>query len=390
MTALEKVLVIGGGLGGLTLAIGLAQAGFPVEVHEQAPDLKEVGAGLTLPVNAMRVFDAIGVWDKVKDVSSLARGAAFVHYQTLEVLTGQHFFDWTAHPTSCEQTGNAHRGDVHNVLIEAFEAIRPNSLFLGHRLKHFKQDKNGVRATFENGDVAEGGILVGCDGISSVAQRVMFGESVPTEFTGVVSYRCLVPRVPSLEPYLTGGRSLKFVGPGAGLNRYGIRSGTMLNCVALVKTNTWELEGWSHPCSRQEFLDLFSDFHEDCQQVIKHAPEKDIFKWALRDREPLATWQQGRATLLGDAAHPMLPYLSQGATSAIEDAMVLIRCLKSYKNYDDAFKAYEANRLPRTTMLMKMSRMQGDALNQTDPYEYPNLKPSRGPVVNYDPVMVPV
>ena len=390
MHSKPKVLVIGGGLGGLTLAIGLVRAGFSVEVHEQAADLREVGAGLTLPANAMRVFDAVGVWDKVKDVASLAGGAAFVHYQTLEILTGQNHYDWTAHPTSTEQPGVAHRSDVHNVLIEAFSVLRPNGLFLGHRLKHFTQDGKGVRAVFENGDIAEGDILVGCDGISSVAQKVMFGESVPTIFTGVVAYRCLVPRVASLEPYLTGGRSVKYVGPGAGLNRYGIRSGSMLNCIALVKTDTWEQEGWAHPCSREEFLALFSEFHEDCQQVIKHAPEKDIFKWALRDREPLEGWQKGRATLLGDAAHPMLPYLSQGATSAIEDAMVLVRCLTSYNDYDDAFKAYEANRLPRTTMLMRMSRVQGDALNQVDPYEYPNLRPNRGPVVNYDPILVPV
>ena len=135
---------------------------------------------------------------------------------------------------------------------------------------------------------------------------------------------------------------------------------------------------------------MFSDFHEDCQQVIKHAPEADIFKWGLRYREPLETWQKGRATLLGDAAHPMLPYMSQGATSAIEDAMVLIRCLSTYADHDDAFKAYEANRLPRTAMLMEVSRAQGEALNQVDPYDYPNLRPNRAPVVNYDPVTVAV
>jgi salicylate hydroxylase len=326
----------------------------------------------------------------VRDISSRAGGAAFVHYQTLEILTGKYDYDWTAPPASPEQGGNAHRAQVHTLLADELRAIAPDSIFLGHRLKHFTQDSKGVRAEFDNGDVAEGDILIGCDGISSVAQQVIFGQAMPTEFTGVVAIRCLVPRTPSLERYLSGGRSVKYVGPGAGLNRYGIKNGTVINCVALVKTDRWDAEGWTHPCSREEFLSMFSDFHEDCQQVIKHAPEGTIFKWGLRDREPLKTWQAGRAVLLGDAAHPMLPYLAQGATSAIEDAMVLTRCLASYADYNDAFQAYEANRLPRTAMLMKMSRAQGDALNQIDPYDYPSLRPSRGPVVNYDPVTVSV
>lgn len=390
MAAQGKILIIGGGIGGLTLAIGLVRNGFPVEVHEQSSQLKEVGAGLTLPVNAMRVFDAIGVWDKVKDVCSRASGAAFVHYQTLELLTGSYSYTWDERPTSSEQGGNTHRGVVHGLLARELEAMAPGSIFVNHRLSQLTQDAHGVRVGFENGDTAEGSLLVGCDGISSVSQRLLFGHSVPTEFTGVVAIRSLVPRTASLEPYLTGGRSVKYVGPARGLNRYGIMDGSVLNCVALVKTDSWDQEGWAHPCSRDEFLSLFSDFHEDCQQIIKHAPEDNTFKWGLRDREPLETWQAGRATLLGDAAHPMLPYMSQGATAAIEDAMVLIRCLKSYADYDDAFKAYEANRLPRTATLMKLSRAQGDALNQVDPYDYPNLKPDRGPIVNYDPVTVSV
>jgi salicylate hydroxylase len=338
----------------------------------------------------MRVFDQIGVWDKVKDGCSRASGAAFVHYQTLEILTGQHSYDWAAHPTSPDQGGNAHRGQVHGVLAEHLRSIAPGAIFLNHRLKHFTQDDSSVRAEFENGDSAEGALMIGCDGISAVTQRLMFGQAVPTEFTGVVAYRAIVPRVPSLEPYLSGGRSVKYVGPGRGLNRYGIMDGTMLNCVALVKTDAWDEEGWAHPCTREEFLAMFADFHEDCQQVIKHAPATDMFKWGLRDREPLSTWQSGRVTLLGDAAHPMLPYMSQGACSAIEDAMVLIRCLSAYPDFDDAFKAYEANRLPRTAMLMKVSRAQGDALNQVDPYDYPSLRPNRVAVVNYDPVTVSV
>ena len=385
-----KIIVVGGGLGGLTLAIGLVREGFEVEVHEQAPELREVGAGLTLPVNAMRVFDAIGVWEKVRDVCALATGAAFVHYQTLEILTGSYSYSWNQRPTSPEQGGNTHRGQVHALLAAELATIAPGAICLNHRLKAVAQDEHGIVAEFENGDTTRGSLLVGADGIASATQTLLLGHSVPTVFTGVVAYRAIVPRTASLEPFLTGGRSVKYVGPGRGLNRYGIMDGSALNCVALVKTSAWTEEGWTHHCTREEFLELFADFHEDCRQVIQHAPEGHMFKWALRDRDPLPCWQSGRATLLGDAAHPMLPYMSQGACAAIEDAWVLIRCLKAYDDYDEAFKSYEANRLPRTSLLMRASRAQGEALNQDNPYDYPKLRPNRAPVVDYNPLSVHV
>jgi salicylate hydroxylase len=390
MTDHGKIIIVGGGLGGLTLAIGLVRRGYKVEVHEQAPALAELGAGLTLPVNAMRVFDAIDIWEKVRDVCSLATGAAFVHYQTLELLTGNYSYSWGQRPTSPEQGANTHRGQLHSVLATELAAIAPGSIFLNHKLSSIKQDSNGVIAEFENGDSASGDLLIGADGIASEVQKQILGHHAPTVFTGVVAYRALIPRTASLEPYLSGGRSVKFVGPGRGLNRYGIVDGKVLNCVALVKTDAWTEEGWTHPCTREELLELFSDFHQDCQQIIKHAPAGNLFKWALRDRDPLPTWHSGRVTLLGDSAHPMLPYMSQGACSAIEDAWVLVRSLDTYSKHDDAFMAYEANRLPRTAMLMQSSRAQGEALNQSNPYDYPKLRPNRAPIVDYNPLEVAI
>lgn len=387
-----KILVIGGGIGGMVTAIGLVKKGFEVEVHEQTKVLKEIGAGLTIPRNSMRTFDAIGIWPQVAAVSSGGGkgGGAYVHYQTREILTGSLGFDWDSHPTSPEQGGLAHRAHVHDILVGEFRRIAPGKLFLDHHLETFTQDRKGVRATFANGDHAEGELLIGCDGISSVCQKTMFGQLMPTTFTGVVAFRTLVPRTEQLQPYLTEGVSCKYVGPSAGLNRYGIAGGKILNCVALVKTDSWDKEGWTTPTTHEEFLSYFRDFHENAQQIIKQAPADNLFKYGLRDREPLPTWIKGRAVLLGDAAHPMLPYLARGATAAIEDAMVLIRAMDQYQDYGDAFAAYEKDRLWRTTAYMRKSREQGDALNQAKPEDYPKLRPDTTLMRDYDPVTTPI
>ena len=388
----HKVLVIGGGIGGMVVAIGLVKKGFGVEVHEQTKVLKEIGAGLTIPRNSMRTFHEIGVWPQVAATSSGGGkgGGAYIHYQTREILTGTFGFDWDSRPTSPEQGGLAHRAHVHDILVKEFERIAPGKLFLNHHLDTFTQDVKGVRAQFSNGDTAEGGLLIGCDGISSVCQKTMFGRNMPTTFTGVVAFRTLVPRTAKLQPYLTEGVSCKYVGPGAGLNRYGIAGGKILNCVALVKTDSWDQEGWTTPTTHEEFLSYFKDFHENAQQIIKQAPADNLFKYGLRDREQLPTWIKGRAVLLGDAAHPMLPYLARGATSAIEDAMVLIRAMDQYDDPADAFAAYEKDRLWRTTAYMRKSREQGDALNQAKPEDYPKLRPDTTLMRDYNPVTVPL
>ncbi len=384
----KTVLIIGGGIGGLTAAIALQQRGFKVRVHEQAPFLGELGAGLTLPPTSMRVFDELGIWDQIRDVS-VNSPMAFVHYQTLELLHGAHDDNWTRKPSSPEQGGHAHRASVHLILADTVRKLDPDAIILNHCLHSIEQDGDAVRATFTNGDTAEGDLLIGADGVRSVAFRSVFGNDNPARFTGVIAVRCLIPRDDRIEPYLSGGRAMKFVGPRRGFNRYGIKGGTLLNCVALARTDAWREEGWSHPCSREEFLALYSDFHRDVTGLIENAPDGQIFKWALYSREPLETWTKGRVTMLGDAAHPMLPYLGQGATAAIEDGLVLGRALAAYDDYEDAFKSYETVRRARTAEQMRTSQQQGEALNR-GPDEYNRFRPEQSVLSTYDPRSVHV
>lgn len=383
-----RVLIVGAGLGGLSAAVALMRRGFRVRVYEQTPELKELGAGLTLATTAMRVFDDLGLWPAMRDISTHGSTVAFVHYQTGELLHGAPDFQWSRKPESPEQAAHAYRAAAHSVLVEAVRALDPKALVLNRRLTGVAQTAFGVRASFAQGPDAEGDILVGADGIQSAVHRLVFGEN-PATFTGVMAIRCLIPRDARIEPFLSGGRAVNFVGPGRGFHRYGIEDGRMLNCVALATTDGWREEGWTHPCPILEFLDLYGDFHPDVTGLIEHAPPDRTFKWALRAREPIPTWSQGRVVLLGDAAHPMLPYLGQGATAAIEDALVLARSLQAHADPAQAFAAYEADRLPRTTEQMCMSQRQGEALNQ-GPERYAQSRPDQAALSRYDAGRAPV
>jgi len=385
----RKIIIIGAGIGGLTSAIALAQRGFEVSVHEQSSALGELGAGLTVPATAMRVFNALGLWEQVRDITVRSTGMTFVHYQTGAVLHGQADWEWTRKPDTVDQGGQTHRAMLHSLLLKALRNVAPNALVLGHRLKAVVQDPDRVRAEFENGEVVDGDLLVGCDGWKSVAYRSIFGADNSAKFTNVVAIRCMIPRELA-EPYISRGRSMKYVGPGLGFSRYGVKQGSLINCIALARASSWTEEGWCHPCSRNEFLELYKNFHPDVLGLIANAPEGDIFKWALYDRDPLAVWTKGRATLLGDAAHPMLPYMAQGATAAIEDAYVLARALSNHPDYTEALGRYEAARIPRTSAQMRASRDQAAALNQDDPNQYAARRADFEGIAAYNAVTAPL
>ncbi len=384
-----SVDIVGAGIGGLTLAIALAQRGINVRVHEQAPALRELGAGLTVPATSMRVFEALGIWERIRDITVRSTGMTYVHYQSGEILHGVPDQEWTRKPDCVDQGGQTHRAMLHAVLVDELNRHDPQAIVPGHRLTSLEQDAQGVLARFENGASVESDLLVSCDGVHSTGLPWILGSANPATFTGVIAIRCLVPR-DRVERHVARARSMKYVGPGRGFSRYGVQQGRLINCIALARTDRWREEGWSHRCTRGELLELYADFHPEVIGLIENAPEEDIFKWALYDRDPLPTWTHGRATLLGDAAHPMLPYLAQGATAAIEDALTLARALETYPDYTEAFRRYEGIRLPRTTEQMLASRAQGAALNQPDPYAYTERREDPNRLFAYDPVTVPL
>jgi salicylate hydroxylase len=379
-----KLLIAGAGLGGLTAALALRQAGFAVEVHEAANELGEVGAGLTLSRGAQSVFRELGLQDRVAALACRSMALPFVHYRTGRILNGA--ID-TASGQPDDGTADVarqiHRADLHRVLVEAFAARGPGVL-TGHRLTGLEQGAHGVTVNFANGDSAHGAALIAADGVRSAVRELLYGEDVP-RFTGQIAYRFLVP-IEQARPFLALGRAAVFVGPRRTFNRYTLRGGAVLNCVGIAATDEWVGEGWSTPATPAEMLEAFAGWHPDVTGLIQCA--QDSIKWGLFDRAPLGRWAQGRVTLLGDAAHAMLPFLGMGAAMAIEDGMILARAFAAEHEVGPAFARYEAARRPRTALLHAKSVEQGELTQARDPDDYDHgAAPAADPaILGYNPV----
>ena len=382
-----SILIIGAGLGGAALGLGLARRGFRVRVFEQSPALGEVGAGLTVPVSAMRALYALGVGEAVRAHSEWAAKQPMLHYQTASVMAGEIDDGADLDDPTAWTTRHMLRADLHSILIDALRSLDPEAIALDHRLTAAEVIGDGVTAAFANGVSASGQLLIGCDGLRSVLRAQLFEQRKPT-FTGQVTWRCLVP-MEVAAPFMTAGRSAIYIGPSRFFNRYTVRGKRLVNCVATAKTNAWKEEGWSVPSTIEEFKEQYRGWHPDVIGLIEHAPQTAVYKWALYEREPLTEWTRGRIALLGDAAHPMLPFLGIGAALAIEDAVVLSMALGDTPDKPEfALKRFEQARIERATTLFHAARRQGEAYQADDPYGYIQAQPpavANRPIFDYDP-----
>ncbi|MFZ9395785.1 MAG: FAD-dependent monooxygenase [Erythrobacter sp.] len=358
-----RVLVIGAGLGGLVTAIALRRHGFDVEVHEAARQIEQTGAGLTLGLGAQHVFRALGVQHAVARSACPAGALPFLHYRTGGLLLGAH-----DHGDGLPDTGEAnivrhiYRADLQRVLLDALEA-GGGKVLTGHRLRGLEQDDSRVYASFHDGTRVRGDLLVGADGVRSVVRTHLVPSDVP-RFTGHVAYRFLVP-IERARPFMGLGRSAIFIGPGRTFNRYTMAQGQIVNGAALVETEDKVPEGWSNSAPLEELRDAFDGWHPDVTGLIDHAGK--VIKWGLYDRAPLDSWSDGRVTMLGDAAHAMLPFLGMGAAMAVEDGYVLAQTLAGHGDIARALAEYEARRIPRTTQVHQASKIQGEITQSIDP-----------------------
>jgi salicylate hydroxylase len=350
----EPVLIIGAGIGGLSAALALRQIGFDVQVYERADEIKETGAGLTLTENGSLALDGLGLKQAAWDLSDTAAVTAFIHYKTGEV------FHTTPAPQgeAAERAANRviHRSDMHAVLLEACKAAGVG-LVTGAKFIGFDQDAVSVTARFANGSAARGAALIGADGLRSVTRAALHGETRPNN-TGKVAWRSLIPT--SLVEDLTGGHaSAVHFGPGATFVRYTVRHGAVLNCVAIVETDIMADDDWSTPSTNDELKAQFAGWDKGLLNLIDRIPQGAIYKWPLFDRDPISQWTFGRVTLLGDAAHPMLPFLGIGASMAIEDALVLRRAVIEAGGLPEGLARYERARVDRAAEVVITSREQG-------------------------------
>jgi len=383
-----KIGIVGAGIGGLTAAIALQKKGFTVVVHEQARQLKEVGAGLTITSNAAKVFDALGLGKELDALDPPTPHMGALDYKTGERLA----YDLRDIPKEFAQNGQVtrqvHRADLHDLLAHTFKNACDN-LHMDHELAQIQQGEDGVKLSFTNGQTEGCDIVIGCDGLKSVVRDNLF-ETSPAEFTGFVAWRGLVnrARVPdiSLDPHFCTYSSEDKL-----FARYPVRQGSLVNYVAIARKPEFTSESWKEKASVSEVLNEFGDWANDVVNIISATPKDECMRWALYTRAPLDSFINERVCLLGDAAHPTSPFYGMGAAMAIEDACILARCFDASDEWKTAFARYQAARLERCHIMQQISAARADMYMNPNPDQRAQL-PSAGlgNLMQYDPVTAPI
>ncbi|KZE33546.1 3-hydroxybenzoate 6-monooxygenase [Crenobacter luteus] len=353
MTPKLPVIVAGGGIGGLAAALALVRQGFSVKVLEQAPQIGEIGAGIQLGPNAFHAFDALGVGDK-------ARGRAvytdeMVMHDALDetlvgrIPTGEAFRKRFGNPYAV-----IHRVDVHLSLLEGAEETGRVEFLTSTHVVRVEQDADSVTVYDQNGTAHRGIALIGADGVKSVVRAQYVGD--PPRVSGHVVYRAVVDRKDFPQDLQWNAASI-WVGPNCHLVHYPLRGGEQYNVVVTFHSRDQEEWGVTEG-SPEEVQSYFQGICPKARQLIDLP--KSWKRWATADREPIATWTFGRVALLGDAAHPTLQYLAQGACMALEDAVTLGEALRVNGNdFAKAFALYQASRVARTARIVLSAREMG-------------------------------
>jgi salicylate hydroxylase len=352
-------LVVGAGIGGTAAAIALRRAGLDVSLFEQTMAQRELGAGIQISPNASRLLGRYGLGDAMARAAVRPFEIVFRRWQDGRVLGREELGDAIENRYGAAYY-HFHRADLIALLAEAFG---PKEIKLGRRLVDIEQDERGVTARFQDGTSERGDLLIGADGIHSQVRERLFGEEKP-RFSGQIAYRGLAPaeRVAHLGLPLD---VTNWVGPGGHFVHYFVSAGRFLNFVAVSEESTWTREQWSDRGSIADAAKIYEGWHPQITTILNAVDE--TFKWALFDRNPLPEWSQGRVALLGDACHPMLPYMAQGAAQAIEDGAALAACLKHVAfDIPSAFRAYVTLRKPRATEVQERSRANSTSFHLRD------------------------
>jgi salicylate hydroxylase len=388
------VIIAGAGLGGLAAAASLMRAGHRVRIFEQASQLGEVGAGVQQSANSAKVLYALGLRDKLEAVSVRPESYEFRRFDTGELMHAIPFA--AAH----ERAHGApyyhiHRADLHKILVDCVLALDPNCVTLNARATGYRETADGVTVDFANGSSAKADMLVGADGIRSAIRSQIVGE-VPVNYTGYVAWRITVPRerLPADIMEIVGQ---VWCGPRNHCVVYWLRSGNLLNFVGCPERTDWEDENWTQRRPWEELKADYAGWHPKIQAMLDATDRNECYRWALNNRAPIRDWSTGRATLLGDAAHPTLPFLAQGACMAIEDGAVLARAIEGAGSVTEALQIYQRNRIDRTARVVLESTEHGGLYHMVDAeqmrraFHDRNIAKERAEwLYNYDPLTVPL
>lgn len=354
----QPILIAGGGIGGFAAALALARKGQPVKLLEQATDFSEVGAGIQLGPNIMRMFDALGVTEAIN------AAAVFPDLLTMrDAFTGDHIVEIPLGPDFEKYFGRPYgvifRPDLHNTLIEAATASPLVDTETGVKVTDFAADGDGVVVRTEDGREHAGAGLIGADGLWSRIRAQLIGDGEP-RVAGHIAYRAVLP-IDQVPAHMNAERVTLWAGPKTHLVTYPLRRGEIFNIVAVFHSDRYE-QGWDVYGDPGELEERFAGQHPDVRAMIDRIESWRM--WVLCDRDPIAAWTKGRATLLGDAAHPTLQYMAQGANMAVEDAVCLAHLMETYQgDVTAAFASYPSKRYLRTARVQLTSRFYGDVFH---------------------------
>jgi salicylate hydroxylase len=343
------VVIVGGGIGGLFAANALIAEGIEVSVYEQAPAIGEIGAGVFLTPNSVRHLQRIGLEPAVEKWGArVGRESRYFRHDGAPIAPVQ-----VTDTSGWNATFGMHRADLVNMLAEA---LPPGTVRAGHRCSGFEQDGSAARVSFANGASAEADIVIAADGIHSELRPYVFPPSSPV-FHGSVAYRGLVAH--ERVPHWPTDRWQMWLGQGRHFLSFPVRAGKLINYVGFVPTDEKMKESWSAPGDPNVLRQEFAGWDPRIQRLLTEV--QVTFRWALYDREPLPVWTRERLSLLGDAAHPMLPHLGQGANQSIEDGMALATILGRADRATAplALQAYERLRRERVAQVQRGARENG-------------------------------
>lgn len=387
-----KIVLVGAGIGGLVAAANLIRRGHSVRIYEQAAEIGEVGAAVQMSANAVKVLYDLGLKDHLDAVSVRPKSFEFHRFDNGELLhqirLGETHEAAHGHPYY-----QIHRVDLHSGLLNVVNQRDPSALHLNARVTGIGERDDHAVVEFADGSTDQADLVIGADGIKSVVRRHVVNTAAPV-FTGQVAWRFCIPtkRIPeALRPDLV---SSIWCGPKNHAVMYYMRSGTLLNFVGCVE-RPWEDESWTVKRPWSELDQDYAGWHPIVRAAVENVDRDQCYRWALNNREPIMKWSTGRVALLGDAVHPTLPYMAQGAAMAIEDAAVLSRCLDLDIALPDALKVYEKHRAPRAARVVRESAEMADLYHIADAEEMKrafrerNIAASRNEwLYPYDPLHV--
>jgi 3-hydroxybenzoate 6-monooxygenase len=351
----RQVLIVGGGIGGLAAALALSRQGIGAQVIEQAPEFKEIGAGIQLGPNVFAMFDVLGLIAPVSALAVFPNNLIMMDSITGEEVTriplGDAFRKKFKHPYAL-----IHRADLHKVLLDACRQSDMIRLDASEKVVKVDETRDGVVAHTESGKEYRAAALIGADGLWSTIRQMVVGDGKPN-VAGHITYRAVLPTSEMPEKFRWRDMVL-WAGEKVHLVHYPLRTGELFNLVAVFHSNRYE-EGWD---SYGDPTELHERFAKTCAPVRTLLDKIESWRmWVLCDRPPIKDWSRGRITLLGDAAHPMLQYLAQGAGMSIEDAVCLADCVVAANgDYPAAFRAYQQARYLRTGRVQIMARVYGE------------------------------